>query len=97
MKAGLTRHETTWTMFRYDGTLPGIMAKLEDGVGRAIHFWVGQPGWGYQGKTVTVCAQGRNGQTSVAVDMAPDEARSLAASLLAMADAAEREAARVSA
>ena len=84
--ATLTRAETERTEWRYDGTLPGIFAKIEDGVGRSAGFWVGDPGWGYRGKTVTMYVKGRNGQTSFSVELTPDEARRLAFSLTAMAD-----------
>lgn len=87
-RGALTRAETVYTMYRADNprALPGIIATLEDGVGREVGFWVGDPGWGYSGRTIGVYANGRNGQTSVSVAITPTEARALAASLSAMAD-----------
>jgi hypothetical protein len=68
------------------------MAKIEDGVGREVGVWVGDPGWGYEGKRVTVYAKGANGRTIMSAELPPGEARRLAASILAMAETAERQA-----
>jgi hypothetical protein len=90
--SALTRAETERTQWRYDGTLPGIMAKLEDS-GREIGLWVGDPGWGYTGTRITVYAKGANNRTTFSVELKPEDARRLAESIMAMADLAERQAA----
>lgn len=81
----LARAETAHTEYRGDGTLPGIMAKLEES-GRVIGFWSNPPDGYCADRLVHVYVKGKSGQTTVAMAMSGDAARRLAASLLAMAD-----------
>ena len=77
--------EKSLTDWRGDGTLPGIMARITDGADRIVGFWAGgQLDWGGDDR-VHVYVKGRNGQTSFSTSMTADEARDLAASLMAMA------------
>lgn len=85
----LTRAETTHTEYRGDGTLPGIMARLDDGAGRHVGFWSNPPDGYMADDRVHAYVKGRNGQVSFSAAMTPAEARRLAASLLAMADQVE--------
>lgn len=78
--------EKVMTEWRGDGTLPGIMARLTDGAGRIVGFWAGDRlDWGGDDR-VHVYVKGKNGQSSFSTSMSADEARSLAGSLMAMAD-----------
>lgn len=86
----LKRAETERTQWRGDGTLPGIMAKIEDG-GRELGAWVGDPGqYGYRGDGVTLYVKGRNGQTTASWWLTPTETRALIASLSAMVEMVDR-------
>ncbi len=87
----LTLAETQYTMWRGDGTIAGIAARIEDGVGREVGFWSGDKGYGYTGQTIMVYMSGRNHQTSFSAALTPDEARQLAASLIAMAGRIDHE------
>lgn len=84
--SAIERAETTWTEWRYDGTGAGIMARLSDGVGREVGIWMGRDGYGHNGRHIQVYGRGRNNQVNFSASLLPDEARSLAASILAMAD-----------
>jgi len=81
--------EKSMTLSRGDCTLPGIMARVSDGSDRIVGIWVGDRlDWGGDDR-VHVYVKGRNGQTTMSTSMRADEARSLAESLLAMADQAD--------
>jgi len=87
--------EKSLTHWRDDGTLPGIMARITDGANRIVGFWAGCPAaactrcsdrldWGGDDR-VHVYVEMKNGHTSFSTSMTADEARDLAASLMAMA------------
>ena len=77
--------EKSLTHWRDDGTLPGIMARITDGANRIVGFWAGDRlDWGGDDR-VHVYVEMKNGHTSFSTSMTADEARDLAASLMAMA------------